>query len=138
MPTDPASTSQGVLGTDTWQPCNNGTGVALFSVQGADHSLGAVTVGGVAPMARLWSFLASHFPTAPAPLQARILSAKPVRPATKQPTLVVRVSVNKQVSARLRLTRGSRSRRRPPRPGRPARDRRACRFDRPGRTGAIS
>ena len=105
-PAEARSSTEGVLRTDAWQPCRKGTAVALFTVAGAGHSLEAVTVGGVSPMARLWSFFASHFPAAAAPLQARILSAKPVRPAPKQPTLVVRVSVNKQVTARLRLTRG--------------------------------
>jgi polyhydroxybutyrate depolymerase len=103
---NPSSTSQGVLRTDVWQPCQAGTAVALFSVAGADHSLDAVTVDGVSPFARLWTFFQQHPPAVMIPLQARILSTRVTKPAVRRRILTLVVNVSRSVSAHVQLTFG--------------------------------
>jgi polyhydroxybutyrate depolymerase len=103
----PSSSTQGSLRVDTWQSCRAGTGVQLNSVTGADHNLQAVTVGGISPIARLWSFFSAHAaaPAQPA-LQGRITSGRVVGTGAHR-TLVVVVNVNAAVVMSVTLRGGA-------------------------------
>jgi polyhydroxybutyrate depolymerase len=101
----PASTTSGKLRIDVWSSCSAGTGVELNSVAGADHNIQAVTVNGVSPYARIWSFLKAHG-AAPVTLRGSIVSGRVVGRGAKR-KLVVVVDVNAPYTARVTLKRGS-------------------------------
>lgn len=71
-PTDPTTTTEGALTTESWSPCARGTAVEFVTIDGASHawpggpqSAGAQALVGVAyqgydASAELWAFLATH------------------------------------------------------------------------------
>ena len=101
----PATMTSGRLRIDVWASCSGGTGVELNSVAGADHNIQAVTVNGVTPFARIWSFFKAHG-AASITLRGSIVSGRVVGRGAKR-KLVVVVDVNAPYTAQVTLKRGS-------------------------------
>jgi len=100
----PSSSTQGILRVDVWQSCRAGTAVELNSVAGADHNLEAVTVGGVSPIVRLWSFFSAHGASTNT-LHGKIVTSRVVGTGNHR-TLVVVVDISAPATARVTLARG--------------------------------
>lgn len=110
-PSTPSSSTSGPVTLSTWDNCANGTGVELVTVAGGGHDLTSLTIGGVTPPERIWSFLSTHAPqstVAPVQLHARLVGAT-VAVVRGRRVVAVRVVVNLAASARVSLVRGSRT-----------------------------
>lgn len=101
----PSTSSAGKLRTDVWQPCQAGTAVELVTVAGGGHTSKSLTVGGLTPAARIWSFLSTHPRQAQAPLRARLLTVRVVRAGASR-RVKAQVSISARVAARMRLVKG--------------------------------
>jgi hypothetical protein len=110
-PPSPVTSTVGAITTYLWQGCNAGTAVELAVVKGGGHEVQSLVAGGVSPHDRIWSFLSAHPSSSGSgttTLRGALLTAK-VTGTGGARKLVVRVSVNEKVTARLSLVRGTAS-----------------------------